>query len=214
MLEKKPDAKNNTNLFTNEELVELRSLINSYPSKEQAFINKVFESFIAAAEKNYENIIILFDIDETIAYFDINAHKTIVRPALPSLIKLIEINASKMQKKVSFGILSTRNLTETTNLISGASIFEKFDLKHSYSTNNNELTSQDIKTIAELLSDQNIMSELSIGELNKLTLLAEISKKETASLIISVDDWPFEQYIANPSCNVMGVYIDKNSDTR
>ncbi len=150
---------------------------------ENSFLESVINS-ILLAKKEHSNrkIVILFDIDETIAantYVTDATTKTFIRPSIPTLFTFLK------QEGVQIGLLSSRS-----------------EIQSQLDDSNNLQSIQSYITPEFILSTRNTLSEIkgrelsnkyndkmfAIGDFEKINFLEEFINKNPDLIVIPVDD--------------------------
>jgi hypothetical protein len=188
---------------------------NVFSEKDINFANNVILGFEKALTTGNKKIIILFDIDETIGAINIKG-ETEFRPVLKDLLHYLADEAKNKDISLSYGLLSTRSPEEITTIKkqlenNAINFSEDFLISSNKEKILNERTEL---SIMRALKDGCSIEDLTTGEINKIIEIINIADNYPDSTIISVDDWPFEQYLKSNFYPVIGVYVDSHSDLR
>lgn len=150
---------------------------------ENSFLESVINSILLAKKEHSDRkIVILFDIDETIAanrYVTDTTIKTFIRPSIPTLFTFLK------QEGVQIGLLSSRS-----------------EIQSQLDDSNNLQSIQSYITPEFILSTRNTLSEIkgrelsnkyndkmfAIGDFEKINFLEEFINKNPDLIVIPVDD--------------------------
>jgi hypothetical protein len=214
--------------FEDETEEERKQKLDRALEREKTFVESVLSTLKEVLNKGNQEIIILFDIDETIAVSKMGPdgkEETIIRPSLPHLLKEIKKTAGE---KARIGFITSRDRKTVEDQLSkpgglGAiSSFTDKSLIFSVSSMKGEDTLEFARKLAsgeelqETVSSQLVSNEpdfesiIQEGDEVKLRKLEEIKKGNPESNIVIVDDLPYPRFL-NPEKNFSGVSLGEKA---
>ena len=213
--------------FEDETEEERKLRLNCALERERHFVELVLNTLKEVLDKEKE-LIILFDIDETIAAQKIGPGgetKTIIRPSLPHLLeKIKEMTGGKAR----IGFITSRDQKTLEDQLSKPEELETIsghiDRSLIFSVRDMEMgdTSELARRIAlgeelqKIVNPQLVSNEpdfgsiIQEGDVVKLRKLEEIKKGNPKSNIVVVDDLPYPRFL-DPGKNLFGISLGEKA---
>ena len=166
---------------------------NILNSNDLNFVNLVIGGLLDNINHDTKSYILLFDIDNTLGYYDNKTKSTIIRnDALIVLSKIIDDIKTFYKIDIEFGILSSLSISE----------IDEFKHKIPFTFNDNFIysSSEGVKKVDD-------------GTSAKLHVLNVVAKSLLQSTVISIDDWTLNNLDSTvlPEGNLTFLKVGQNS---
>lgn len=213
--------------FEDETEEERKSKLNRALEREKHFVESVLNTLKGVLDKEKE-LIILFDIDETIAVPKIGPGektKTIIRPSLPHLLEKIKemtggkarigFITSRDQKTLEDQLSKPEGLEAISGYIDRSLIFSVRDMEmgDTFELARRIALGEELQEIVnpQLVSDEpDFESMIQEGDVVKLRKLEEIKKGNLKSNIVVVDDLSYPRFL-DPGKNLFGISLGEKA---
>jgi hypothetical protein len=207
------------NVALESEYSRLLNAIDASNQFEQSFIQKIASALNVAISSGASNILLVFDIDETIGYYDVRQKgKTIIRRSFYDAMQIIHSVSMSKGPEIHIGLLSRRSPEELHEIVDILQEVGNIKIESDciLSTDNGTNLPDSAHAIDAIVDTSMVDDETCIDLAfdAKFWHLMYLSMSRSDTFIVAFDDSPDIAYIQKPGTNIRGIWVDDSANLR